>query len=579
MKYLYPAIVFTCCMMLPILSQSWVSSVAPSQNAIGVSPDASFSVTFNRAMSASTLDVNSLIINGNLDGFYEAQQVQYDMASNTVTFAADKNFQPGEKIRVTITGAVTDSSNSAMPGGFSWEFIISPLPANSQFSSMPETINAGSQPYAMIAARLDGAQSDLAIVNKAEATVDILILPEKQIIQTINVGSNPESIAAGDFDKDGDMDLATANSGASTISLLNNTNGVFTVSNTLATGLSPHTIQSIDIDQDGDIDLITSNFGNGRLSIFINDGNGQFSRDADPLVDVLPELPLPIDADLDGDFDLAVAHFSSGNIRLLSNSGPAQFSASANISLGVSPHLAAAGDLNGDGFADILVPVSGSGQSRIVLGDGLGELAFGNALTQSGSPWSATLADFDGDGDLDAAIPSYNAGTLSIWLNDGSGSFTLSANSPIAVGNKPHVVQHGDFDGDGTIDLAVCNEGSNSISLLLQTPAVAIEPDPPTADVYHISQNYPNPFNPETRFAVILAEQATLKIIISDISGRTVDQIAEQLYPAGEHIVPWRAPAEAGLLLASGVYFAQLTLTSPNGGKKYQKTLKLVLSK
>ena len=75
------------------------------------------------------------------------------------------------------------------------------------------------------------------------------------------------------------------------------------------------------------------------------------------------------------------------------------------------------------------------------------------------------MGDFNGDGKLDLAVVNNGSSTVSILLGDGTGNFTL-ASSP-ATGSSPVSVAVGDFNGDGKLDLAVANEGSNTVSILL----------------------------------------------------------------------------------------------------------------
>jgi hypothetical protein len=75
------------------------------------------------------------------------------------------------------------------------------------------------------------------------------------------------------------------------------------------------------------------------------------------------------------------------------------------------------------------------------------------------------VGDFNGDGTLDLAVANYGSNTVSILLGDGTGNFSL-ASSP-ATGSGPQSVSEGDFNGDGTLDLAVANANSKTVSILL----------------------------------------------------------------------------------------------------------------
>jgi len=87
-------------------------------------------------------------------------------------------------------------------------------------------------------------------------------------------------------------------------------------------------------------------------------------------------------------------------------------------------------------------------------------------------PGSVAVGDFNGDGKLDLAVTQTGSEPLSIFLGDGTGNFTL-ATSPATNGGV--AVAIGDFNGDGRMDLAAL--GADSVFILLQAaPAVKLSP-------------------------------------------------------------------------------------------------------
>ncbi|CAF1077798.1 unnamed protein product [Adineta steineri] len=82
-------------------------------------------------------------------------------------------------------------------------------------------------------------------------------------------------------------------------------------------------------------------------------------------------------------------------------------------------------------------------------------------------PQSVISADFNKDGHWDLAITDYYASSISILLGIGNGSFEQPAAVYGSGGTNPFWLVSEDFDKDGNLDLALCNEGSNNTAILL----------------------------------------------------------------------------------------------------------------
>ncbi|MHC5722330.1 MAG: FG-GAP repeat domain-containing protein, partial [Nostoc sp.] len=73
--------------------------------------------------------------------------------------------------------------------------------------------------------------------------------------------------------------------------------------------------------------------------------------------------------------------------------------------------------------------------------------------------------DFNNDSKLDLAVANNGDNTVSVLLGNGNGLFQTPMNS--TVGNNPSFVISGDFNNDNKLDLAVANNGDNTVSVLL----------------------------------------------------------------------------------------------------------------
>jgi hypothetical protein len=91
---------------------------------------------------------------------------------------------------------------------------------------------------------------------------------------------------------------------------------------------------------------------------------------------------------------------------------------------------------------------------------------------------------------------------------------------------------------------------------------------------YYLTQNYPNPFNPSTYIKFNIPEVSNVHIRILDIIGRVINEVYSGTKPIGSYNINWN-PAN----IASGIYFTQMTASSLNSNKSYNKIIKMVYIK
>jgi hypothetical protein len=173
------------------------------------------------------------------------------------------------------------------------------------------------------------------------------------------------------------------------------------------------------------------------------------------------------DLDGDGAIDLAVANLGSDNVTVLLGTGGGSFLQGQTVTTGDSPDSVALADLNSDGVLDMVVATDGSNSFRVFLGTGSGTFKVIQDIATGNDPQSIAVADFDRDGAKDVAVANWSDHNVSIFLGNGDGSFDEVLDGPYAVGNYPDWVAVGDFNGDSAKDLAVADEGSNTVSVLL----------------------------------------------------------------------------------------------------------------
>ena len=286
------------------------------------------------------------------------------------------------------------------------------------------------------------------------------------------VGTRPSGVAAGDFDGDGDVDLATTvDDPDRMVVLLNSGAGQYTLgaSAFLPASSSPQDIVAGDLDGDGDIDLaVALRDPVGSVVIMVNTGAATFAMSASTPVGIRPRGLAMADMDGDGDLDLAVANRDGNTASVLTNSGAGGFTAQT-FAAGNEPRATAFVDFDGDGDLDLAVTIHDDRTVATFTNNG-GVFSPATTLFVSGQvrPDGMTAADLDGDGNDDLAVavsstsPTINQ--AAVFFNTGAG-FTGPFNFDTG-GQRTGKITAGDFDCDGLIDLATTNRDTNNVSLL-----------------------------------------------------------------------------------------------------------------
>jgi len=183
--------------------------------------------------------------------------------------------------------------------------------------------------------------------------------------------------------------------------------------------------------------------------------------------------------------DLAVANEADGTISLLQGNGDGTFQAAtvaAQLPAGYQPTALAAYDFNGDGNEDLVVTstnASGKGGNvSILLGNGTGGFTLAGTAATGNLPVSVAVADFnEGAAGVNVAVSNQNDSSISIFQVDTDGTF--GASSPLIqlpTCYKPAGLATGTFTNSGHVDLAVADEGNDSVSVFLGTGTGTFQP-------------------------------------------------------------------------------------------------------
>ncbi len=211
-----------------------------------------------------------------------------------------------------------------------------------------------------------------------------------------------------------------------------------------------------------------------------------------PLFVLSPDSPITVgkaptavataDFNRDGNLDIVVANSGSNNLTVLMGNGKGSFrlASGSPVPAGRKPHHVTAADWNGDGNMDLATaPHDGGSDVTLFLGNGRGGFA-----REPGSPISSVAvsephthaviaANANRDDHPDLLV--VNAGTnrdkpalsLSVLLNDGKARFRHGPGSPVPLPGILASVATGDFNRDGSLDLAATLEGAQKMAVML----------------------------------------------------------------------------------------------------------------
>jgi len=276
-----------------------------------------------------------------------------------------------------------------------------------------------------------------------------------------------KSVAVGEFNGDGKLDLAVTNQSSNNISiLLGDGFGGFGPPSNFPVPAEPRAIAAADFNKDGKTDLAVAHIFGGPVSVMLGNGNGSFSSPTIVGNTSNPNGLAIADFNHDGNPDIAVS--SSGFQLILLGNGSGGFT-SHNLNIGSSSVLAAsvtAADFNGDGFDDAAFTGDSSGSWRIsiVLGNAAGTFSVITTLPVTEAPKGIAVGDFNGDSKPDiVVVGQWAESRATVFINQGANTFTVSTS--FLIGSDPRSVTVGDFNADGNADIAVALAQTNNVMI------------------------------------------------------------------------------------------------------------------
>jgi hypothetical protein len=319
---------------------------------------------------------------------------------------------------------------------------------------------------------------DVATANTGRNTVTILLNRGEaagfaELIE-IAVGAGPFDIAAGDVDRNGIPDLVVATPDAHAIELLlMRPDGGLAARRIVAAGSEARGLTLADVTADGILDLVYTDYARHRVVLLPGSPAGGFgSAAADLPVSARPQGVVARDFNHDGTIDLAVASTGANNLDILYRSSAGSFTR-RTVAAGRTLNVMIAADMNADGWDDLAAVSSGSNLLVMFKGTAAGFTLAGTRPV-GGSPRGIAGGDFNQDGRTDLVTGNHGADTATVLLGRRDGSVLPDVWDDLPSGNGARAVATGDFDNDGRLDLAVGPQGESRIWLHQNvTPFVA----------------------------------------------------------------------------------------------------------
>jgi VCBS repeat-containing protein len=285
-------------------------------------------------------------------------------------------------------------------------------------------------------------------------------------------GISPAAVAVGDFNGGQDPDLAVANRLSNNVSvLLGGAGGSFTGPTDFPTGSFSNSVAVGDFNGDQDPDLAVANAFGGTVSVLLGSGDGGFTGPNDVATDGFPYVVAVGDFNQDGDPDLVIADHVLGNLSVLVGDGDGSFSAPTIVAEDTGTASLAVGKFNQDEDPDLAVADYDTGRVLVLLGSTdasfTGPTRVDNNLLAD--PVSVAVGEFNQNGGPDLAVAEESSGRVLVLLGNTSGGF--SSPTPVLSGGQAEGVLSsvavGDFNRDGDPDLVVAHRSGNQVRVLL----------------------------------------------------------------------------------------------------------------
>lgn len=302
------------------------------------------------------------------------------------------------------------------------------------------------------------------------------------VVRDIGSQRDQTSIAAGDFNNDGRLDIVILfqyDSSRAIAVLLGNGDGTFSddISYLFNSRFQPQSLSVGDFNNDGRLDFVVANrldswTSKSNVGVFLGNGDGTFSdqRTFTTGYYALTQSVAVGYFNNDSLLDIVVANPWNNNIAILFGYGNGDFSAPETFPTGIdsAPTYVSVCDFDKDHHLDVLVVNIRKQTIMIFLGNG--NAGFSNQLIYStgedSNPVWLSVGDFNKDSLID--IATVNDGTKNLGVMYGVIGVNFKSKDTFSTGSSPgpKCLVMNDFNHDNQLDIAVANYITNNVDIL-----------------------------------------------------------------------------------------------------------------
>jgi hypothetical protein len=474
-----------------------VQAVEPSARSLRAPLDGAIVINFDRPVARDSVTPRTFWAFGRWGGPMDGA-FAFSNGDRTVSLKPARPFTAGDRVTVILASALKGADGSGLRrAGYSFQFSTTVKPAPLKFP-LAQTVNVraadgkATRAYGGTAADLNGdGFLDVMIVNEDSADLRVFLNDKRGRFMPFRVPTTPlderaSPSEASDFNRDGFVDLVTANLNADNLTvLLGKGDGTFLPARKYPTKMTsgsaqPRGVAVLDIDGDGDVDIVNTNNNASNMAIFVNDGAGNFTGPT--IFDAGHRTATRVDGEFglfagdmneDGILDLIIGGKRGGGTVVNLGTGMGGFMLGGAYGPATTPWQIAAGDVNGDGHDDVatadadLDAMESKDTVTVLLGDGKGGLRPVESHKALGAPFAVDLGDLDGDGDLDMIVSNYRGGAWQIFENAPMGErvFRELPAEQHAASSSASCAIIADIDNDGDVDIVEIDEIRDEFNL------------------------------------------------------------------------------------------------------------------